>query len=490
MTFQEAIGRLKAFEGRMKGVDTTPEDQGKLMFGRAERSDKNKSQKGRGRNSSGGNGKGLTEEVEADENNDEEQLVNTEQENWDDPDPVYATENQSALRRSSREWCLLKIKPVVPVNNERLLFANAGLSFFLILTDVLLLTQGFLHIDEYPPDANQGFDIPSAIVSYPDFHTRLQYKEDNDSIKLPMVSKMQGKRTILSYTEVLLVPLTTPDFSMPYNQSEAPYLIDSYFQFCMVHHSLISGGGKMGRSGMLGNSSVEMYEVERPEPSTARKRKTSAGDGEGSSRKRRVIGEEDSSEDEEMSVFLPEKEVVFPSSYAVAMREAKSPFVDASPQRAAEEGVSGPSGSVTQLIEEMGSLAARLQVSYADEASSVMRKDAEIARLQAQLAEARAEAESSGARADRLAGEKVALLLQVEKEHSLLESHQASCRWIRGYMDQWRVHHFDQLEVLRGVFQSQLREQEEKLRKMTLEYDEELYPHLMQMIAERRCMMG
>ncbi|KAL8191880.1 hypothetical protein R6Q57_028611 [Mikania cordata] len=77
--------------------------------------------------------------------------------------------------------------------------------------------KGFLHIDEYPPDANQGFDIPSAIISYPDFQTSLQYKEDNTSIKTPMVSKMQDRRTILSYTEVLLVPLTTPDFSMPYN---------------------------------------------------------------------------------------------------------------------------------------------------------------------------------------------------------------------------------------------------------------------------------
>ncbi|KAK9055644.1 hypothetical protein SSX86_026729 [Deinandra increscens subsp. villosa] len=77
--------------------------------------------------------------------------------------------------------------------------------------------KGFLHIDEYPPDANQGFDIPSAIISYPDFQTRLQYKEDNASIQSPMVSKMQERRTVLSYTEVLLVPLTTPDFSMPYN---------------------------------------------------------------------------------------------------------------------------------------------------------------------------------------------------------------------------------------------------------------------------------
>lgn len=28
---------------------------------------------------------------------------------------------------------------------------------------------------------------------------------------------MQAKSPIVSYTEVLLVPLTTPDFSMPYN---------------------------------------------------------------------------------------------------------------------------------------------------------------------------------------------------------------------------------------------------------------------------------
>ncbi|PWA95333.1 hypothetical protein CTI12_AA051600 [Artemisia annua] len=109
------------------------------------------------------------------------------------------------------------------------------------------------------------------------------------------------------------------------------------------------------------SSSVQIYEVERPEPSAARKRKASEGDGEGSSRRRRVIGVEDSPEDEETSTFLPEKEVVFPSAYAVAMKETKSPFVDASPQKDAEEGVSRPPGSVNQLIGELGSLAAQLQ---------------------------------------------------------------------------------------------------------------------------------
>ncbi|CAJ1949493.1 unnamed protein product [Sphenostylis stenocarpa] len=76
--------------------------------------------------------------------------------------------------------------------------------------------KGFLHIDEYPPDANQGFDIPSAIISFPDFHAGLQFYDKSQS-KSPLLSKLQEKSPVLSYTEVLLVPLTTPDFSMPYN---------------------------------------------------------------------------------------------------------------------------------------------------------------------------------------------------------------------------------------------------------------------------------
>lgn len=77
--------------------------------------------------------------------------------------------------------------------------------------------KGFLHIDEYPPDANQGFDIPSAIVSFPDFQTRIDFLVGNSSKRSPLISKLQEPRHIQSYTEVLLVPLTTPDFSMPYN---------------------------------------------------------------------------------------------------------------------------------------------------------------------------------------------------------------------------------------------------------------------------------
>lgn len=84
-------------------------------------------------------------------------------------------------------------------------------------TLTLEFDKGFLHIDEYPPDANQGFDIPSAVISFPNFHASTHYLEDNSLTKSPMLSKFQEKSPVLSYTEVLLVPLTTPDFSMPYN---------------------------------------------------------------------------------------------------------------------------------------------------------------------------------------------------------------------------------------------------------------------------------
>ncbi|GAV70711.1 Gpi16 domain-containing protein/PUB domain-containing protein, partial [Cephalotus follicularis] len=73
--------------------------------------------------------------------------------------------------------------------------------------------KGFLHIDEYPPDANQGFDIPSAAISFPNIYASIFYPLN----KSPVLSKFQEKSPVMSYTEVLLVPLTTPDFSMPYN---------------------------------------------------------------------------------------------------------------------------------------------------------------------------------------------------------------------------------------------------------------------------------
>ncbi|KAJ6797137.1 GPI transamidase component PIG-T [Iris pallida] len=82
---------------------------------------------------------------------------------------------------------------------------------------ILDFDKGFLHIDEYPPDANQGFDIPSALISFPDIYSSRSYLIEDSLDQSPLLQKFQERNPVHSYTEVLLVPLTTPDFSMPYN---------------------------------------------------------------------------------------------------------------------------------------------------------------------------------------------------------------------------------------------------------------------------------
>ncbi|ONK58087.1 uncharacterized protein A4U43_C09F7980 [Asparagus officinalis] len=82
---------------------------------------------------------------------------------------------------------------------------------------VLDFDKGFLHIDEYPPDANQGFDISSALISFPNFYSNRTYLIDDSLTQSPLLLEFQEENIVQSYTEVLLVPLTTPDFSMPYN---------------------------------------------------------------------------------------------------------------------------------------------------------------------------------------------------------------------------------------------------------------------------------
>lgn len=51
--------------------------------------------------------------------------------------------------------------------------------------------QGFLHIDEYPPDANQGFDIPSALVSFPEFNSSRSYSESDSLFVSPLLENFK-----------------------------------------------------------------------------------------------------------------------------------------------------------------------------------------------------------------------------------------------------------------------------------------------------------
>ncbi|PWA56928.1 alpha/beta-Hydrolases superfamily protein [Artemisia annua] len=62
---------------------------------------------------------------------------------------------------------------------------------------------------------------------------------------------------------------------------------------------------------------------------------------------------EASSEEAEASTAHPDKEVVHPSSYVVAMGNTESPFVGVSPHKDGGEGTSRTRGPVRQLIGEL-----------------------------------------------------------------------------------------------------------------------------------------
>ena len=74
----------------------------------------------------------------------------------------------------------------------------------------VILTYDFekaiLRYTEYPPDANRGFDVAPAVI-------RLLPSSGN----APGGSFVEGPADAYIRTSSLLLPLPTPDFSMPYN---------------------------------------------------------------------------------------------------------------------------------------------------------------------------------------------------------------------------------------------------------------------------------
>nr|GFB90162.1 transposase (putative), gypsy type [Tanacetum cinerariifolium] len=131
-----------------------------------------------------------------------------------------------------------------------------------------------------------------------------------------------------------------------------------------------------------------------------------------------------------------------------------------------------------------------LKARFSGECSRSVQKDEEIALLKAQLADARVEAESTRSYAHKLAEEKMSLLVQLDQERASSADHRASCHWVFKYLEGAKNNHFAGLEEFRQGVEERLEKQEEKLRKLIIEYDEELYPHLVSSIAERRWLIS
>ena len=83
--------------------------------------------------------------------------------------------------------------------NEPYVFQlNSTIPPFSILTTACLFQKRFLKYNDYPPDIHRGIDLPPGLL----FIKNTSYNDDDNKV---------------TYTSPLLIDLSTPDFSMPYN---------------------------------------------------------------------------------------------------------------------------------------------------------------------------------------------------------------------------------------------------------------------------------
>ena len=149
-----------------------------------------------------------------------------------------------------------------------------------------------------------------------------------------------------------------------------------------------------------------------------------------------------------------------------------------------------PIGSLVEKLDlavaQQVQLVAQLKAYYSGESTRLAQKDEEIAMLKAQLVDAHAEARSTNLYAQKLASEKMSLIAQVGQVQSAYNEYKGNCHWALRYVELSKSNHFPKLDEFIKFVNESLERQEEKLRRLSIEYDEELYPHLMSTIAERR----
>ena len=74
----------------------------------------------------------------------------------------------------------------------------------------------------------------------------------------------------------------------------------------------------------------------------------------------------------------------------------------------------------------------------------------------------------------------------MSRVRSAYEEYKGNCHWALKFVEQNKSNHFAKLDELVKFVNESLERQEGKLRKLSIEYDEEFYPHLLSTIAERR----
>ena len=174
-----------------------------------------------------------------------------------------------------------------------------------------------------------------------------------------------------------------------------------------------------------------------------------------------------------------------------------SRFLDGAPS---PRDIGGESSPFDSMMEELASIAVRQSELVAQarvrQSEEVSRLQAQLASVQAELASSKAEQLSSKAKleraeasAQRSAEGKILVMAELERERADADRQKRNSLWALKYLEQNRSKHFANIEEFRSRVELALKMQEEKLRRLSIEYDEELYPHMVQSVAERRYML-
>ena len=188
----------------------------------------------------------------------------------------------------------------------------------------------------------------------------------------------------------------------------------------------------------------------------------------------------------------------------------KSPFLDGvdSPRDlgsgsqsfdSAMEELASVAAQQSQLAIRQSMLVAQARASHSTESAraqyegQIASLTAQLASLQADLASSKAEQLSSQAKLERaeasarlMADQKMMVMAELERERSNAERTRTASLWGFQHLQQAKNKLFADVEEFRSVVQLRMKDHEERFRKLSIEFDEELYPHLMQSLAERR----
>ena len=152
--------------------------------------------------------------------------------------------------------------------------------------------------------------------------------------------------------------------------------------------------------------------------------------------------------------------------------------------------------SAQELVDELAGVAARqaelvtqLRARTVVGGDNLAQRDEQIAQLKAQLAEAQAEVLAADERTKKATEEKLVVLTELQRERGESQQYKADLAWGVKYLEERKKELCSQLAQFGKQVEDSVEAQEEKLRRLSIEYDEELYPHLMSTIAERRYLL-